>query len=285
MGAARVPNRTSRGHGPHVISVSAQITHWTTDPPPQVPMDAVTDQLEDVASLRAIQEALSPSTVLPSPFDQFRAWLDDATNGSRKVMAPKDMSVATATARGVPSVRTLRLDAFDERGFVFCTSYRSRKSQELTENPRAALVFYWKESMESKRQVRVIGRAEKISDEESDLHFKSRPLVARIAVHAVHQSDVIGDLDMDSASAQVKRTYGVTDESEEDADIPRPESWGGWRVIPQCVLRGLMIRVLRLITIRCLREVEFWSGKPSRLHDRVRYLRDGEDWKIERLAP
>ncbi|KIO20165.1 hypothetical protein M407DRAFT_16021 [Tulasnella calospora MUT 4182] len=216
-------------------------------------MDAQPGQSQVSADRQVISETLSPSSVLPSPFDQFHGWLDDAVNGSPKVAAPKDMSVATATAQGVPSVRTLRLD-----------SLWIRKSQELTENPRAALVFYWTAS-ESKRQVRVVGKAEKISDEESDVHFNSRPLAARIAAHAVHQSDVIGDMDMDSASAQVKRMYGIRDDSEEDANIPRPKSWGGWRVIPQ--------------------EIEFWSGKPSRLHDRVRYLRDGESWKIERLAP
>ncbi|KIO19774.1 hypothetical protein M407DRAFT_82368 [Tulasnella calospora MUT 4182] len=227
-------------------------------------MDAPPGQSQVSADRQVISETLSPSSILPSPFDQFHGWLDDAVNGSPKVAAPKDMSVATATAQGVPSVRTLRLDSFDERGFVFCTSYGSRKAQELTENPRAALVFYWTAS-ESKRQVRVVGKAEKISDEESDVHFNSRPLAARIAAHAVHQSDVIGDMDIDSASPQVKRMYGIRDDSEEDANIPRPKSWGGWRVIPQ--------------------EIEFWSGKPSRLHDRVRYLRDGESWKIERLAP
>ncbi|KAG8909881.1 hypothetical protein FRC01_006672, partial [Tulasnella sp. 417] len=146
-------------------------------------MDQPPEPLQVDADSQAISETLSPFTVLPSPFDQFRRWLDDATNGSLKVVAPKDMSVATANARGVPSVRIVQLDSFDERGFVFCTNDGSRKSQELSENPRAALVFYW-HWKEFKRQVRVVGRAEKIADEESDIHFKTRPLADRIAAHA-----------------------------------------------------------------------------------------------------
>ncbi|KAG8941588.1 hypothetical protein FRC04_004169 [Tulasnella sp. 424] len=171
-------------------------------------------------------ETLSPLSVLPSPVDQFRQWLNEALNGPPKVAEPGDMSVATVTASGVPSVRILRLDAFDEQGFVFCTSYVSRKSQELVQNPSAALAFHWKES---RKQVRIVGRAERISDEESDEYFKSRPLAARIAAHALQQSAVIGEEELDLGSGRVKREYGVADESDEDADIARPESWGGWR--------------------------------------------------------
>ncbi|KAG9001045.1 hypothetical protein FRB94_004938 [Tulasnella sp. JGI-2019a] len=213
---------------------------------------------------------LSPSTVLPSPLDQFRKWFKESADppeGMPKVPEPEAMSIATATAEGVPSVRFVLLKEVDDTGFVFFTNYESRKSRELEANPKVALALYWKEVS---RQVRVVGRIERVSDEASTTYYKSRPLGSRIGAWASRQSEVVGEGALEKNYAEVKRRFGVGDEDAVDANIPRPEYWGGWRVIPD--------------------EVEFWAGQPSRLHDRVRYTREtptvGDvEWKIERLSP
>ncbi|TFK40662.1 hypothetical protein BDQ12DRAFT_601812 [Crucibulum laeve] len=207
---------------------------------------------------------ISPHTVAPSPIDQFRAWFKDAADGN-KVHEPEAMTLSTATPNGVPSSRTVLLKQVDSKGFVFYTNYTSRKSQELLANPYAALSFYWRETH---RAVRVVGKIEKVSREESDEYFQSRPIGSRVGACASKQSSVIGEDDLDARLKKVEDRFGV---HTEQPHVPTPEFWGGWRVIPN--------------------EVEFWSGKPSRLHDRVRYLRvegstdDHPQWKIERLSP
>ncbi|KDQ62540.1 hypothetical protein JAAARDRAFT_122547 [Jaapia argillacea MUCL 33604] len=207
---------------------------------------------------------LSPTTVLPSPIDQFRAWFT-AIQGV--VYEPEAMTVSTATPNGIPSSRIVLFKQLDKRGFIFFTNYTSRKSKELEANPRASLTFYWREVH---RSVRVGGKVEKVSREESEEYFKGRPIGSRVGAWASKQSTVVGENELAERMEKMKEKFGVKD-GDKDGDVPLPEFWGGWRVVPE--------------------EVEFWAGKPSRLHDRVRYLRvegspdDAPEWKIERLSP
>jgi len=210
---------------------------------------------------------LSPTTVEISPLEQFRIWFADAVKGG-KVHEPEAMSLSTATPTGVPSARIVLFKQLDARGFVFFTNYTSRKSAELLANPHAALVFYWREIH---RQVRVLGRVEKVSEAESAAYFKSRPLGSRLGAWASPQSAVVAEGEVHARLEEIKARFGANADNE-DADVPLPDFWGGWRVVPN--------------------EIEFWSGKPSRLHDRVLYTRQGSSfdadapvWKIERLAP
>jgi len=159
-------------------------------------------------------------------------------------------------------VRVVLLKQVDERGFVFFTNYESRKSRELLESGHAALAFYWRELH---RQVRVVGRIERVAEEESDAYYVTRPVGSRVGAWASPQSSVVGEGDVQQRVHDVEHRFGL--DAGKD-DVPRPPFWGGWRVVPL--------------------EVEFWMGKPSRLHDRVRYLRKDEsvtEWNIERLAP
>ncbi|KAA1469935.1 pyridoxamine 5'-phosphate oxidase [Dentipellis sp. KUC8613] len=208
-------------------------------------------------------DELSPTTVHPNPLDQFRAWFKSIKD---QVHEPEAMTLSTATASGIPSSRTVLFKQLDTRGFVFYTNYESRKSRELSENPNASLVFYWQQVH---RQVRVLGKAEKVSREDSEAYYRSRPLGSRIGAWASKQSSVVGEDELHRQFKDVEERFGVH-EGDEDKDIPIPDFWGGWRIIPT--------------------EIEFWAGKPSRLHDRVRYLRidgteESPEWKIERLSP
>ncbi|KAI0761925.1 pyridoxamine 5'-phosphate oxidase [Trametes elegans] len=205
-------------------------------------------------------ESLSPSNVAPDPLAQFRAWFT-AVSADTAVPEPEAMTLCTATASGVPSARVVLLKQADARGFVFYTNYTSRKSAELAANPHAALAFYWRAVH---RQVRVVGRAERVTRAESEQYFRSRPRGSQVGAWASRQSTVVADGEVQARAEKLAERFG-------DGEVPLPEFWGGWRIVPD--------------------EVEFWLGKPSRLHDRVRYTRvegssdDAPQWKIERLAP
>jgi pyridoxamine 5'-phosphate oxidase len=198
--------------------------------------------------------SLTEGELDPDPVRQFHRWIEEATLS--EVPEPNAMALATATPEGRPSARIVLLRGYDERGFAFFTNYESRKGRELDANPHAALVFHWHDL---DRQVRVEGRVERVSAEESDTYFQSRPASSRLGAWASRQSEVIPDrtvLEARNRALELQYPGG---------QIPRPEHWGGYRVVPAVI--------------------EFWQGRPSRLHDRLRYTRSDRGWLIERLSP
>jgi pyridoxamine 5'-phosphate oxidase len=190
-----------------------------------------------------------------NPFKQFEQWFQEAIDA--KIDLPDAMTLATATSDGIPSARIVLLRGLDERGFVFYTDYESQKGKELAENPNAALVFYWREL---DRQVRITGQVSRVSRENSNNYFQSRPAGSRLAALASKQSEVIPDRKiLEDRFEQLAAQY-------QDTEIPLPSDWGGYRLSPNMI--------------------EFWSGRPSRLHDRLRYTRQSnDDWRIERISP
>jgi pyridoxamine 5'-phosphate oxidase len=199
-----------------------------------------------------LDEAAAPA----EPMALFNHWFTEAVKAS--VCDANAMTLATADVNGAPSARIVLLKGVDERGFVFFTDYRSRKAEELEANPRAALVFYWPEL---ERQVRVTGRVSRVSRAETEQYFATRPRGSRIGAWASTQSSVIARrATLDDAVAAVEARFA-------NADVPAPPHWGGYRITPE--------------------SIEFWQGRPSRLHDRLRYAKEGaaDEWRVKRLAP
>ena len=209
----------------------------------------------NIADLRKSYEKaeLSEDASAADPLKQFERWLNEAIHS--EVPEPNAMTLATVASNMRPSTRVVLIKGYDERGIVWYTNYDSRKGQELAGNPFAALQFHW---VELERVVRIEGRMEKISDAESDAYFHSRPLDSRIGAWASQQSQVIDG-----------RTVLVTNAAKYAAQFmlnpPRPPHWGGYRLVPD--------------------EWQFWQGRKSRLHDRLRYRLNEGDWIRERLAP
>lgn len=198
--------------------------------------------------------SLSETDVAPDPITQFKRWFDEALTA--KLPEPNAMTLATVDATGQPSARIVLLKGMDAAGFTFFTNYESRKGTDLLANPRAALLFHW---VQLERQVRVEGRVEKVEDAENDAYFASRPLGSRLGAWASDQSREVPNREiLEQREATFRSKFGE--------HPPRPAHWGGYRLVPTWM--------------------EFWQGRPSRLHDRIGYRRqDDGSWHIVRLAP
>ncbi|WP_042886804.1 pyridoxamine 5'-phosphate oxidase [Cupriavidus necator] len=198
--------------------------------------------------------SLSETDVAPDPLSQFKRWFDEAVTA--KLPEPNAMTLATVDATGQPSARIVLLKGIDDRGFTFFTNYESRKGLDLAANPRAALLFHW---VQLERQVRVEGYVEKVSDDESDAYFASRPLGSRVGAWASEQSREVPGRDvLEQRELEYRSKFGE--------NPPRPPHWGGYRLVPTAL--------------------EFWQGRPSRLHDRIAYrVQPAGSWQIVRLSP
>jgi pyridoxamine 5'-phosphate oxidase len=198
--------------------------------------------------------SLNEADVAPEPITQFQRWFDEAVIA--KLPEPNDMTLATVDAAGQPSARIVLLKGIDARGFTFFTNYESRKGIDIAANPRAALLFHW---VQLERQARIEGIVEKVSDAESDAYYASRPLGSRLGAWASEQSREVADRTvLEEREAAFRARFGESP--------PRPTHWGGYRVVPTWI--------------------EFWQGRPSRLHDRIGYRREADgNWRIVRLSP
>jgi len=210
----------------------------------------------DFAKLRRdySKRSLDERDVDADPIKQLVAWLREAVDAGAN--EPNAMTLATCDPGGAPSARMVLLKAVDDRGLSFFTNYRSRKARELDANPRAALVFFWHEL---ERQVRVEGSVIRTTDAESDDYFHKRPLDARIGAAASPQSEIV------ESRAVLEQQMNFIRQRHPAGDVPRPAHWGGYRITPT--------------------RLEFWQGRPSRLHDRIEYVHDNDRWLIRRLAP
>lgn len=199
------------------------------------------------------QAGLSEADLAPDPFAQFDHWFAEAQNAGLR--EPNAMALATVNADGQPSLRIVLLKGAGPDGFRFFTNYESRKGRELETNPQASLCFPWHEL---ERQVRVEGRAERLSPADNDAYFKSRPLGSQWGAWTSNQSSrVSGRAALEARLAEIEASY--------PDEVPRPPFWGGYRIVPNAV--------------------EFWQGRPSRLHDRLRFVKEDSGWSVERLAP
>ncbi len=200
------------------------------------------------------QEELSETSIEPDPIDQFAIWFQQAL--ASDLVDPNAMSLATASRDGMPSVRIVLLKGFDPDGFRFYTNYESRKGRELSENPRAALCFFW---APLERQVRIEGTVEKLDKSESHSYFKRRPRLSQISAWASWQSSSI------DSRKQLAEKFKELEERFGNNEIPVPDFWGGFLLRPTAI--------------------EFWQGRPGRLHDRLYYSKSSAGWKISRLSP
>ncbi len=210
----------------------------------------------DIAQLRKdySQQDLSESKVSVNPITQFEIWWQEAIKSQGEEI--NAMTLATCNNKGQPSARIVLLKGFSEEGFVFFTNYESRKGKELSENPYAALVFFWKEI---ERQVRIEGKVKKVSEADSDEYFFMRPEASRLGAWSSPQSSPITD------RQTLQKNIDHYQNKFSNGNIPRPEYWGGYIVEPSLI--------------------EFWQGRPGRLHDRLQYTIGEKGWQIERLAP
>ncbi len=212
--------------------------------------------LVSIADLRIeySQRGLTESDAGDDPVRLLQGWLDQAILAG--VPEPTAMTLATCAADGSPSARVVLLKLFDERGLAFFTNYNSRKGDELANNPRAAIVLFWP-ALE--RQIRVEGRIERTSATESDEYFASRPLNSRLGAWASAQSVPLAGRD------EMEQLFRAAADRFPDAEVPRPPHWGGYRLVPEAF--------------------EFWQGRPSRLHDRIRFRKSADGWQRDRLSP
>jgi len=211
----------------------------------------------DIAAIRTEYEMgqLTEPEVAANPMEQFKRWFDEALE--RQVMEPNAMTLSTVSAGGYPSSRVVLLKEVSESAFGFFTNYESRKGRELAENPHAALLFFWPELQ---RQVRVTGSVAKMESHLSDAYFQSRPKGSQLGAIVSPQSQEIADRSvLDEAINVIAERYAHAE------FLPRPTHWGGYWLVPD--------------------ELEFWQGRSSRLHDRLRYKKQGSDWRVSRLAP
>lgn len=199
---------------------------------------------------------LNKAGVEGDPLKQFAKWFDEVQSSGVSEQDAISMTLGTATKDGQPSTRIVLLKSVDHGGFVFYTNYKSRKGVELAENPQASLLFYWPTFW---RQVRIDGKIEKVSAAESEEYFQSRPLGSKLGAWASNQSEVVDSREtLEGRFAELEKRFGE--------NVPRPEHWGGYRLMPN--------------------EIEFWQGRDNRLHDRLRYrLQEDGGWVIERLGP